>query len=332
MISHFHRHLQNFWPLLEREKAFKPWLTRLPPLLAQALDPNANGHHPRFTQALNLIETLPTAEKTAFNQPAVCACGTLPPTQLETLRNAARMLMPWRKGPYQLFDLFIDTEWRSDAKWDRISPHLPSLSGKRLLDVGCGSGYHLWRMRGAGAAQVVGIDPTQLFLAQFLLVRHLLGEQPVWFLPLPLELLPEPVNSAFDVVFSMGVLYHRKSPVDHLLELKDQLKPGGTLVLETLVVPEDYGQLLVPEDRYAQMKNVWFIPSVTELTRWLIRCGYTNIRHVDTTPTTPDEQRTTEWTKGQSLSDFLDPNDPDRTVEGYPAPLRATLIAEKQHV
>jgi tRNA (mo5U34)-methyltransferase len=234
-----------------------------------------------------------------------------------------------RKGPYQLFDLMIDTEWRSDYKWDRLLPHLPSLSNKRLLDVGCGSGYHMWRMLGAGAKEVIGIDPTQLFLAQFLLVRKLMGEHPVWFLPLGLEHLPVPSNGAFDVVFSMGVLYHRRSPIDHLLELKAQLKPGGTLVLETLVVPEGYAQLLVPKDRYAQMKNVWFIPSVPELTRWLHRCGFKQVRCVDLDQTSTEEQRTTAWSKGQSLTNYLDPENPDKTVEGYPAPLRAILLAEK---
>lgn len=315
--------------MLEQDKAFKPWLKQLPDRLAEAMDPDANGHQPRFTQALNTIQALPAAARVNLNEAAICACGSLAPAQLDALRSVAKMLMPWRKGPYQLYDLLIDTEWRSDYKWDRLLPHLPDLTDKRLLDVGCGSGYHLWRMQGAGAAQVVGIDPTQLFLVQFLLVRHLLGEHPVWFLPLPLEHLPEPVNGAFDMVFSMGVLYHRRSPMDHLLELKAQLKPGGTLVLETLVVPESYGQLLVPKDRYAQMKNVWFIPSVAELTRWLTRCGFRAIRHVDTTPTTPDEQHTTAWTKGQFLQDFLDPDDPSRTVEGYPAPLRAIVLAEK---
>jgi len=329
MIAAFYRHLTTLWPHLERERAFKPWLTQLPPRLAEALDPDGDGHLPRFSEALRLVDSLPAAPQVALDEPAVCACGSLGQPQRETLYRAARMLMPWRKGPYRLFDLFIDTEWRSDLKWQRLQPHLPTLAGKRVLDVGCGSGYHLWRMRGAGAAAVVGIDPTLLFLAQFLLVRHLLGEHPVWFLPLPLEQLPAPASGAFDLVFSMGVLYHRRSPMDHLLELKAQLRPGGTLVLETLVVPEDYGSLLVPQDRYACMKNVWFIPSVSELTRWLKRCGYSRIRHVDTTPTTPEEQRTTDWTKGQSLSDFLDPNDPNLTVEGYPAPLRAVLLAER---
>lgn len=329
MISHFYHHLHNFWPLLEQDKAFKTWLRQLPERLSEALDPDGHGHLPRFQTALQAAARLPQAERVHLNQPAITATGTLDKEEQPILIEAARKLMPWRKGPYQLFDLYIDSEWRSDIKWARISPHLPDLTGQRILDVGCGSGYHLWRMRGVGARMVVGIDPTLLFLAQFLLVRHLLGEHPVWFLPLALEQLPEPVNGAFDLVFSMGVLYHRRSPMDHLLQLKAQLKPGGTLVLETLVVPDDFGQLLVPQGRYAQMKNVWFIPSVAELSRWLTRCGYRRIRHVDTTPTTAEEQRATNWSKGQSLNDFLDPRDPSRTVEGYPAPLRATVLAEK---
>lgn len=329
MISTFYAHLTHLWPLLEQTRALQGWLRALPPLLAETLHPDSHGHLPRFSQALHHIEPLPSAEQVRLTEADVCACGTLSEEEQQRLERAAKMLMPWRKGPYRLFDLFIDTEWRSDLKWDRLVPHLPDLDGCRVLDVGCGSGYHLWRMHGAGATAVIGIDPTLLFLAQFLLVRHCLGEHPVWFLPLPLERLPVPADGAFDVVFSMGVLYHRRSPMDHLLELKAQLRSGGTLVLETLVIPETRGQLLVPENRYAQMKNVWFIPSVTELNRWLTRCGFTQIRHVDTTPTTPEEQHRTPWTKGQSLSDFLDPNDPAQTVEGYPAPLRAIILAEK---
>ena len=329
MLSAFYRHLITLWPLLERERAFRPWLTQLPPLLAEALDPDGDGHLPRFGEALALVDELPVAERVELDAPAVRACGTLTDEQAETLRRAARMLMPWRKGPWRLYDLFIDTEWRSDLKWERLRPHLPDLTGRRVLDVGCGSGYHLWRMRAAGAEAVIGIDPTRLFVAQFLLTRRLLGEHPVWLLPLPLERLPVPVNGAFDVVFSMGVLYHRRSPIDHLLELKAQLRSGGTLVLETLVIPEQAGQLLLPADRYAGMKNVWFIPSVTELTGWLRRCGFDQVRCVDTTPTTSEEQRLTDWTKGQSLSDWLDPEDARRTIEGHPAPLRAILLAEK---
>ena len=56
----------------------------------------------------------------------------------------------------------------------------------------------------------------------------------------------------------MGVLYHRRSPIDHLLELKGCLQTGGELVLETLVIDGGLGEVLVPENRYAKMRNVWF--------------------------------------------------------------------------
>jgi tRNA (mo5U34)-methyltransferase len=146
--------------------------------------------------------------------------------------------MPWRKGPYSLYGVNIDTEWRSDWKWERVLPHLSDLTGRTILDVGCGSGYHMWRMIGAGAHLAVGIDPTQLFLCQFEAVRKLLGnDQRAHLLPLGIEQLP--ALNAFDTVFSMGVLYHRRSPLDHLWQLKDQLVDGGELVLETLVVEGD---------------------------------------------------------------------------------------------
>ena len=330
MIAAFYQHLHALWPILEREKAFKPWLTQLPTALGKALDPEAIGELRRYQDALQKLGTLPALPKAIFTQRFVGHTQhAWSESQQAEIYAAAKMLMPWRKGPYQFGDLHIDTEWRSDFKWDRLLPHLPPLEKKRILDVGCGSGYHLWRMLGAGAQEVIGIDPTPLFLAQFLMVRRLMGEHPAWFLPLGLEDLPNTQEGAFDLVFSMGVLYHRRSPIEHLLELKDPLKKNGTLVLETLVMPEAFGPLLVPAERYAQMHNVWFIPSVSELTRWLARVGFSNIRCVDLNPTSSEEQRATEWSKGQSLADFLDPNDASKTIEGYPAPLRAILLAEK---
>ena len=127
----------------------------------------------------------------------------------------------------------------------------------------------------------------------------------------------------------MGVLYHRRSPIDHLLALRDTLRPGGELVLETLVVEGDEHTVLVPGERYAQMPNVYFLPSSLALAQWLTRAGFTNVRIVDEAITTQDEQRRTDWMTYQSLADFLDPNDPSRTIEGYPAPRRAVLVAER---
>ncbi|WQG58793.1 tRNA 5-methoxyuridine(34)/uridine 5-oxyacetic acid(34) synthase CmoB [Pseudomonas sp. RTB3] len=243
------------------------------------------------------------------------------------LHKALMGLSPWRKGPFDVFGVHIDTEWRSDWKWSRVSPHL-DLKGKRVLDVGCGNGYYQWRMLGAGADSVIGVDPNWLFFCQFQAMQRYLPDLPAWHLPFALEDLPANLEG-FDTVFSMGVLYHRRSPIDHLLALKDCLVKGGELVLETLVVEGDQQQVLVPEDRYAQMRNVWFLPSVPALMLWLRRAGFSEVRCVDVSVTTVEEQRGTEWMKYQSLSDFLDPQDHSKTIEGLPAPMRAVIIARK---
>ncbi|MFJ4588154.1 tRNA 5-methoxyuridine(34)/uridine 5-oxyacetic acid(34) synthase CmoB [Pseudomonas moraviensis] len=243
------------------------------------------------------------------------------------MRSALMGLSPWRKGPFDLFGVHVDTEWRSDWKWSRVAPHL-DLKGKRILDVGCGNGYYMWRMLGAGADSVIGVDPNWLFFCQFQAVQRYLSEPNAWHLPFPFEDLPANLEG-FDIVFSMGVFYHRRSPIEHLLALKDCLVKGGELVLETLVVEGDKHQVLVPEDRYAQMRNVWFLPSVPALELWLRRAGFTDIRCVDVSTTTVEEQRGTEWMKYQSLSDFLDPADHSKTIEGLPAPMRAVIVAKK---
>ena len=242
------------------------------------------------------------------------------------LRQAAETLSPWRKGPYQLFDLVIDTEWRSDMKWNRVRPHLP-VNIDRALDVGCGSGYHMWRLRELGAASVLGIDPSPLFACQFGLIQKYLRDENVEFWPIPLEAMP--ASQHFDLVLSMGVLYHRRSPIEHLTQLRDQCAPGGTVLLETLVVPGDINTVLMPEGRYARMRNCWFLPSVEALTVWCHRAGFESVRCVDVNQTGVDEQRSTSWCGPESLIDSLDPNDPDKTIEGLPAPLRASLILKK---
>nr|WP_245770451.1 tRNA 5-methoxyuridine(34)/uridine 5-oxyacetic acid(34) synthase CmoB [Marinospirillum alkaliphilum] len=324
--------------LLGRETpGFHRWLARLPEQLQQALDLQ---RHPEFAGWWKRINKLPDIQRARLqlNTAAVGAddgrlLGDEPLTdsQQRMIEGLLRDLMPWRKGPYQLQGTTIDTEWRSDFKWDRLAPHLSDLRGRKVLDVGGGSGYHAWRLAGAGAAFTLCIDPSPRFFAQFEAVRKLMGKEDlpeVHHLPLGIEAVPEQLE-AFDTVLSMGVLYHRRSPIDHLLELKDCLRTGGELVLETLVVDGDEQTCLVPEDRYAAMGNVWFLPSVPLLERWLRRCGFTDVRCVDLNRTSVEEQRSTDWMTFMSLSDFLDPDHPHLTREGHPAPLRAILLARK---
>lgn len=244
----------------------------------------------------------------------------------DQLEQYLRMLMPWRKGPLSMFGLDINTEWHSDWKWDRVQPHINSLKGKTVLDIGCGNGYYALRSYGQGADLVVGIDPGQKYIMQFYALKKYLGNIPVHLLPLGVEDIPVSLK-AFDTVFSMGVLYHRRSPLEHLIELRECLKPGGELVLETLVIDGDVNTVLLPTDRYQQMRNVWFLPSCDALVLWLQRCGFKNVRVVDVSNTSTDEQRTTDWMTFDSLENFLDPDDPTKTIEGYPGPMRAVVLA-----
>ncbi len=308
----------------------RPWSKHLPAQLKEAFSPSTHGDIPAWTQLLHKLPKK-TASHLALDSATVTIgrAAELPAAQQQELHAALQDLTPWRKGPYSVFGVEIDTEWRSDWKWDRVMPHISSLQDRLVLDVGCGSGYHCWRMLGAGARRVIGIDPAMLFVFQFLALKRFTAALPIDVLPLTLESMP-PNLQAFDTVFSMGVLYHRRSPIDHLLQLRDCLRPGGELLLETLVVEGPEGYALMPKDRYARMRNVWFLPSIATTMQWLRRCRFADIRCVDDNMTSTDEQRRTEWMPSESLVDFLMPNDPALTIEGYPAPRRAVFVATRK--
>lgn len=303
------------------------WLETLPLQLVQ-WEKQTHGDYAKWSKLLDFLPYL-IADQVDLKS-AVKSERDLPLSEGEKQRIIyhLKQLMPWRKGPYHLHGIHIDCEWRSDFKWDRVLPHLAPLQDRVILDVGCGSGYHMWRMVGEGAKMVVGIDPTELFLCQFEAVRKLLNnDRRANLIPLGIEEM-QPL-AAFDTVFSMGVLYHRKSPLDHLTQLRNQLVKGGELVLETLVVDGDENTVLMPADRYAKMKNVYFIPSVAALIHWLKKVGFHHVRCVDVAVTTLEEQRKTDWLENESLIDFLDPQDYSKTIEGYPAPKRAVILANK---
>jgi tRNA (mo5U34)-methyltransferase len=321
----------DYQPLVERWKntAMAPWAESLLEDIAGDFHERRYGDLPKWLEALNQLPSIVpsdidlNANAIRIGHSSDTDAGTC--TQLE---QGLRQLHPWRKGPFELFGIEIDTEWHSDWKWDRLSAAIEPLTDRRVLDVGCGSGYHCWRMLGAGAAEVIGIDPTPLFIIQFWALQKYIENPDIWVLPLGIEQVPADLQ-VFDSVFSMGVLYHRRSPIGHLMELQACLSAGGQLVLETLVIDGGPTDCLVPTDRYARMANVWFIPSCDMLLLWLEKLGFKDPRLVDVTTTTTGEQRSTDWMRFHSLADFLDPDDPGKTLEGYPAPRRAIFTAYK---
>ncbi len=308
--------------------AIADWLKQLPTQIDKGLDEKRYGDLSRWKQALAGMPNF-TVNSVDLNQSAITVSteNTLDIQQCEALTTQLKGLHPWRKGPFSLFNVEIDTEWRSDWKWDRLKDHIEPLSGKKVLDIGCGSGYHCWRMLGAGAELVIGIDPTPLFIVQFFTLQKYIQNHHATVLPMGIEHVPDKLQF-FDAVFSMGVLYHRRSPFDHLMEIRSALQPGGEMILETLIIEGKQGEVLVPEGRYARMGNVWFLPSPGTLTTWLKKVGFKDIHLVDVSTTSTEEQRSTEWMTFYSLAEFLDPDDSNKTIEGYPAPKRAIFTAK----
>ncbi|MGR9047001.1 MAG: tRNA 5-methoxyuridine(34)/uridine 5-oxyacetic acid(34) synthase CmoB [Gammaproteobacteria bacterium] len=311
-----------------REAGAGAWADVLPEQLHAAFEISGHGTLAKWQAMVRCFPVIsPTVRRPDADTVQVGVEADLTAITPEQLKAQLMQLHPWRKGPFELFGIKIDTEWRSDWKWNRLKDHIAPLKSRLALDIGCGNGYHCWRMLGAGARMVVGVDPLMLNVMQFHLIKKMYGAAPVYVLPFGIEQIPSGIK-VFDTVFSMGVLYHRRSPIDHLLELRDCLRPGGELILETLVIDGGLGQVLVPEGRYARMRNVWFLPTCETLIAWMKRCGFSNIRLIDVTKTTTEEQRTTEWMQFHSLAHFLDPDNPQLTCEGLPAPTRAIFIAK----
>ena len=300
------------------------------PLARRCIDIVQSSHHGDLSRWLDALAGLPKlspATVTLGTTVSATASRPLCANEKARLETALRQLIPWRKGPFNLFGVFVDSEWRSHRKWARIAPAV-ELTGQRVLDVGCGNGYYGWRMVEAGAASVVGIDPSLLFALQHAAIAHYLGHARNLVLPLRLEDLPP--QEPFDAVFSMGVVYHRRDPAAHVRQLASHTHGQSVLVLESLVV--DGAPLhpsSAPPKRYAAMPNVHVVPNLALLRTWLADAGFRRVEVADASATTPDEQRTTTWMPYHSLADALDPNDPERTIEGYPSPKRAVMIARR---
>ncbi len=246
--------------------------------------------------------------------------------EYDVLSTQLEQLCPWRKGPFNVFGINIDSEWQSWMKWERLENHIGNLENRRILDIGSSNGYYMFKMAASNPLMVLGVEPQSSFYYQYLAMQKFLNLDNVFCFPIPHDELPR-MERYFDTVFCMGVLYHRKSPIDMLKSIHDSMRSGGELVLENLVIDSKRNFCLFPKNRYAKMRNTFFIPDLLVMESWLLRAGFTNIRCVDVTKTGFEEQRKTRWIHTETLKDFLDPDDFGKTIEGYPAPVRAIFIA-----
>ena len=280
-----------------------------------------NGNVPKWTDALNKLNAIKKGEL-GLDEPYISIKNI--DYSAENIETNLKQLLPWRKGPFILNELKLESEWIGDLKWQRIKNKIRPLKNKRVLDVGAGNGYFTFRMALEGARKALGVEPFLLFNYQFAAIDSLAkSNSDSMLIPLRLEELPN--MPIFDSVFSMGVLYHQRDHLEHLSKLKKMMAPDSELILETLIVDGQKNYALVPEGRYANMRNVYCLPSTDTLRSWLSDVGYKNISLIDVSVTTPEEQRKTPWIGDNpaSLEDFLDPSNPSLTIEGYPAPKRA---------
>lgn len=245
---------------------------------------------------------------------------------MQEIEQSAKMMKPWRKGPFKINELLIDSEWRSDKKYNLLAPHF-DLEDKIVGDIGCNNGYYMFRMLSQKPKKIVGFDPSALYYMQFKFLNHFIKSDIVYEL-LGVEHL-EFYEHKFDLLFCLGVLYHRSDPIATLKSLFKGLNEGGELILDTFMIDGDEEVALCPRDRYSKIPNIYFIPTVNALKNWCFRAGFCEIEVLNIVKTELNEQRKTPWIDTQSLEDFLDQSESSRTVEGYPAPKRVYIKAKK---
>ena len=281
----------------------------------------------QYKEILQRIKTHAPAEQKDFSH-AIIQAGDKNTKVPDALEQLATDLIPWRKGPFALYDMEIDAEWRSDYKWERIKKELPSLENKKVLDIGCNNGYFMFRMAQENPEFVMGIEPVIHNYTQFRLINQIANQANLHFELFGVEHL-HAFENLFDVVFSMGIIYHHRHPIQQLLDMRKSMTKNGTLIIETIGIPGKESVALFPEDRYAKMRNVWFVPTLSCFINWVRRANFKNVEVLSDVPATSEEQRLTKWCPPprQSLEDFLDPNDPSKTIEGHPAPRRFCLKA-----
>lgn len=294
---------------------------RLPTLYTDRMQP--------FAEAVTSVQTL-QSDHVVVSESCVRVGHQheLAEEQRATYQAALDTFRPWKKGPFELFGTYIDSEWRSDLKWERILPHCQSLNGRKVADIGCHNGYFMFRMLDQNPELVVGIEPVAKHWWNFQLIQNVVRDPRLHFELLGVEHM-DFYQGFFDTIFCLGILYHHTDPVGLLRKMRAALAPKGEIIIDCQGIPGELPMALTPRGRYAKARGIWFLPTQLCLEHWIVRAGFTNVECFFGEPLSVNEQRRTAWADVDSLAEFLDPNDSSKTIEGYPAPWRFYVKAQK---
>lgn len=291
-------------------------------------DPFHNKRDKRIDNWLKIIDKLPAPSKTEINLSKKVQVDFEYKDSVK-LKALLLELLPWRKGPFQINDILVDSEWRSDEKWSRFKELKVDLKGKTILDVGSGNGYYAFRMLGDKARKVLCLEPNLMHVSQFAAMNKLIRSESIRMIPERLE-ETDISNTRFDVIFSMGLLYHQRDPSQHLNDLRRFLNVGGQLIIETIIAPEEFDMLIKPiEGRYASMPNVHLVHSDRGCKVLFEENSLVVKNESIAVKTTHFEQRNTEWMPFKSFESALDLQNENLTIEGYPAPIRKFYVLER---
>jgi tRNA (mo5U34)-methyltransferase len=326
----FNERIQEEWRFYQRQDLMAKLCGKVPEWLTdyrlgtfQALD------RPVWAKVRELFRRVVSPDTGGLmTREGVLQCGSphsAATAQQEMLSALVKELLPWRKGPWNISGSAIDSEWRSDMKFDVLREALGDVRGRTILDIGSGNGYYALRLAEFGAEAVLCLDPSERFFLQLELAQKFAQEPRVQLELLGFRDVPR-IGYRFDCVLCMGVLYHQKDPLSLIEICRDTLTSGGVLALESMSYPSTESIAFFPPGRYAKAHNVYFLPSACAMVSMLERAGFQDVRIAHERVTTVEEQRRTELAPYESLADFLNPRDPSRTIEGHPAPQRALVI------
>ncbi len=289
-------------------------------------------HRPTMTPFREPLLSIPIFKTKCIqlDQPAVIIGDSkeFKANELALFKKAAQAFVPWKKGPFTLFDINIDTEWRSNLKWERFFPHLKQLKGSRIADIGCHNGYFMFRMAHYQPELIIGFEPHPRHYYNFQLMQNYAQISNVHYEIFDADQISH-YPSFFDHIFCLGLLYHLVDPIGTLKKFHNALRTGGKIIVDCQGVEGNDPIAFVPGGRYANARGIWFLPTLPCLKTWLRRSGFKDIKCFYAKPLDSSEQRATKWAPIKSLEDFLDPKDRSKTIEGYPAPIRFYLTASK---
>jgi tRNA (mo5U34)-methyltransferase len=77
-----------------------------------------NGNIPKWNKSIDELESYSKGEL-GLNKPYISIQNV--GTSSENIELSLRKLLPWRKGPFLLNDLVLESEWHGDLKWQRLN-------------------------------------------------------------------------------------------------------------------------------------------------------------------------------------------------------------------